>query len=658
MNRRKFLQKTTGRKTTQTKERHPFPRATASNTSLAPYAGWNSDPEAAAHLLRRTLFGAPVTTINYFKTMSLDQSVTQLLTISADPPPTPPANYWTPEYFQELETDLANGVIPAWLQVNPAPPVNDYEYTNGSNYYTDGAVPKGMPWAFSSLEQFQSHAAQDGYSRRQNCVYARHVSFLSWWGRLIMEQNSNIREKMTLFWHNHFAMRVVATSITRYHNNALLRYHALGNFKELIKAITFDPQMMYMLDLRTNNVNAINENYARELQELFTLGLKPAVVDDGSSYTEEDVHQLARLLTGWGIKNNYCDTGCNHSAYQEASFYDGAHDSGDKQFSSFYNNHVIVGQGGTKGGELEFDDFLDNLFNVRGLEIGKYLVREIYRFFVRPSFAYDPQSATNEAADIQIETDIITPLANDFVNAGYEIRPIMEKLLKSEHFFSDCIRGGMIKSPIDFAVGLCRELFVFPANYYVNGVQINDINMEAKSYFGTVHTEVGNIGQSIDNPVNVYGWDAYAKVPYDNNWINGATFARRVTWMNRITNPYGSNISYTMLHSNGGVDEGLEHWFVEEVDFIDFTNTHISNPGNMTTLIQETTEIFLPIPVDYNSIRQGFEAVLEQGQPGYWASTWYAWVANPSDTNNTNALKGRLRDFYRAIFTLEEYHLM
>ena len=657
MNRRDFLTPTRSRKQAVGK------RTTAkiTNTSLNPYTGWNTDPTAVHHLLRRTLFGLPLSAVNYFKSMSLQQSVTQLLTISADPPPVPPANYWTTAYHQQMTTDFQNGIIPAWLQVDPPPPVNDYNYNNGVKILEDPDVPHGMPWV-ASFNNITLDGQIDPERR-----WHRYVSFMGWWGRQIMEQNSNIREKMTLFWHNHFSMRILNDGQhyrkpTRYWNNALLRYHALGNFKALIKAITLDPQMMYMLNLNTNGKNNINENYARELQELYTLGMEEEIVqggvETGNTFTDKDVNELAKLLTGWYYNNAFdCQGGCKFAGYWETVFGLIHHDTGDKQFSSFYNNTVIQGQSGANAGEIELDAFFDMLFNIRGLEIGKHLAREIYRFFVRNSFAYNPQSSSNDPQDVQIEQDIIVPLANQFVNSNYEIKPMMETLLQSEHFFSDCIRGGMIKAPIDFSTGLCKELDIFPANYYAQGQQINDINVEANAYRTMALSEVSRINQSIENPINVWGWDAYVNPPYGNNWVNGAIYARRLNLMTRLTNHFFSNLGYNFSGANGYLKTTSLGWYAEAVDFINIMNIYASDPADMDILVDETVETFLPVPI-HSSVKDELKKVLTDEQPGHWNTLWANYLADPTNQTNIDAVIVRLREFYRAIFTLEEYHIM
>jgi uncharacterized protein (DUF1800 family) len=135
---------------------------------------------------------------------------------------------------------------------------------------------------------------------------------------------------MTLFWHNHFSTEtnVYARGTLGYQYNSLLRQYALGNFKQLVRAITIDPAMLYYLNGNLNTSGAPDENYARELQELFTLGK-----ENNPNYTESDVITAARVLTGWDVDG----------LTETVSFKLNRHDRNSKQFSSFFNSTVICG---------------------------------------------------------------------------------------------------------------------------------------------------------------------------------------------------------------------------------------------------------------------------------------------------------------------------
>jgi uncharacterized protein (DUF1800 family) len=194
--------------------------------------------------------------------------------------------------------------------------------------------------------------------------------------------------------------------------------------------------LVAMFKANQNTKTAPDENYARELQELFTIGKNLS-----SHYTEEDVKQAAKVLTGWRTNRTTI-----------TSFFDSPkHDTGNKTFSAFYNNTVITGKTGANAGIDELNDLLNMIFQQQ--EVAKYIVRKIYRFFVY------------YIIDESVETNVIVPLANVFRNNNYEIKPVIETLLKSEHFHDPLNSGCMIKAPIDHVIGLARQTnLVFPDN--------------------------------------------------------------------------------------------------------------------------------------------------------------------------------------------------
>ena len=177
---------------------------------------------------------------------------------------------------------------------------------------------------------------------------------------------------------------------------------------------------------------APNENYGRELQELFTIG-KDAT--GNPPYTEDDVKAAARVLTGW--RNDLVAGTTSANGFN--SYFDPAkHDTADKQFSAFYNYTQINGLSGT-GAVSELDDLLNMIFAKD--EVSLFICRKLYRYFVY----YEIDAAT--------EQNVIVPLAAVFRSNNYEIVPVLDVLFRSEHFFDVLNQGCLIKNPIDFSVG-------------------------------------------------------------------------------------------------------------------------------------------------------------------------------------------------------------
>ena len=529
------------------------------NGGLAAYNGAWTENEVI-HLLKRTLFGATRADINYFKAKTFQQSVDEILNPTAPLPDPPVKEYTTP----------ANATKP------------DPTITQGSTWVldpnTDGTV--------NSL---------------------RMASFKKWWMGVMINQDRSIREKMTLFWHNHFATEtnVIGNAQFVFKHHLLLRTYALGNFKALTRAVTIDPAMLVYLNGERNTKNAPDENYGRELQELFCCGKGP-----GSQYTEEDVKAAAQVLTGWK----------NDAATISSSFDSKRHDATNKKFSAFYNNTVIQGKPGPTGGDEELDAMLDMIFATQ--EVAKYICRRLYRWFIY----YD--------IDTTVETNIILPLADLLRTNNYEIKPVLDKLLKSEHFFDVLAKGCQIKSPVDLVVNMCRELNVVfpPASDYISNY----------GFYSYLVNSASNMQQSIGDPPDVSGWKAYYQEPqFYEVWINSDTLPKRNQFTDAmVTNGYTFNGKKIM------------------VDAAEFAKT-LSNPGDPNKLIDDIVQIIYRIDISAASKTQLKTDILLGGQSSdyYWTDAWNMFIATPGNMSNTATVKNRLRDLMKYFMDLSEYQL-
>jgi uncharacterized protein (DUF1800 family) len=390
-----------------------------------------------------------------------------------------------------------------------------------------------------------------------------------------------------------------------YKHHSMLRSFALGNFKALMKAVTIDPAMLVYLNGQLNQAVAPDENYGRELQELFCCGKGP-----GSLYTEEDVHASARVLTGW--RNN---------ANTISSFFDNnRHDKTNKQFSSFYNNTVIVGKSGPTAGEEELDALLNMIFATN--EVAEYMCRRFYRWFVY----YD--------IDETVENNIIKPLAVIFRNANYEVAPVIRTLLMSEHFYDILSRGCQIKSPVDLAVGLCREFEISfePAPEYT-------INYGHWNY---LVNQCANLQQNIGDPPDVSGWKAYYQEPqFYEIWINSDTLPKR----NQFTD--------TMVMN--GFTFGGKRMIIDGAEFA----KTLTNPGDPNQLINDLTKLMYRLDISDASKAQIKKDILLGGQSEdyYWTNAWNQFVNNPGDMANTTTVRNYIRDLLKYLMNLAEYQL-
>lgn len=532
------------------------PRQLPATTGLAPYTGVYGTKEVV-HLLRRTLTGVSLTSYNHFKNMSLANAVEELL-------------------------------LPA-----PAPnlPINDY---NSVDYgILDATVPFGETWV--------------GAEHGDNVEYWREISFKAWLMNQMMGQNTSIHNKMILFWHNNMATETFAIFDARlaYRHFEIFRTYALGNFKQIVKQITIDPQMLYYLNGTYNNKYQPDENYARELQELFCIGKGP-----DSQYTENDVQAAARVLTGWRI---------NWDQSTESMFDPDLHDTGNKQFSPFYGNTLITGQTGANGAN-ELDQLLNMIFATT--ECAKFVCRKLYRFFV-----YHTIDATTESL-------VIAPLATIFRDNNYNITPVLRTLFKSQHFFDAANRGAMIKTPLDYLVGAFREFDIALPNPSL----ISD-NFELRKL---MYWNTENLLQGIGDPPNVAGWPAYYQAPsYNKYWATTATLPTRALRIDEMLY-WGYDVFGNRVKINPVA-----------------LTAQIPNAQDPTLLVNAVLSLMLAVPVS-DTVKQSMKSELLSGQISdyYWSDAWSEYLANPTDEMAYGTVNSRLRSMYYILLHLEEYHLM
>jgi uncharacterized protein (DUF1800 family) len=260
--------------------------------------------------------------------------------------------------------------------------------------------PDTEPFERETVERLPS------ISRGNNGTQAR-----AWWLYRMLYTPHPLREKLTLFWHNHFA-----TSNTKVQNAGfmlgqyqLMYRHALGSFRTLLQEMSRDPAMMVWLDLRDSKKGNPNENYARELMELFSLGI--------GHYTEKDVREAARAFTGWEVRGT------------EAVFDNSQHDEGEK---------TVLGETGKWTGADVVRICLEQ-------KSAPYFVAgKLYRFLVSETVPATPE--------------LLEPLAAQFRQSDYDFGALVRTVLRSNLFFSPLVYRTRIKAPVDFALGIVRGL--------------------------------------------------------------------------------------------------------------------------------------------------------------------------------------------------------
>ncbi|MEM7574709.1 MAG: DUF1800 domain-containing protein [Bacteroidota bacterium] len=269
-----------------------------------------------------------------------------------------------------------------------------------------------------------------------------------WTREWIMElQLSGLRGRMSLFWHNHFVTRfdIYESASYAYQYHRLLETHALGNFKTFVYEMGLTPAMLIFLNGSENVAGEPNENYAREVYELFTLG-----VDNG--YTQTDIEETARALTGY---TNIPDV------WGPIFFDPNTHDDGVK---------TIFGQTGNWG----YDEVVDLLFEQRPVEISTFIARKLYAHFVNP----------------EIDEAAVSQLATVFRQSNWEIAELLRALFKSEQFFDPKSRSTQIYGHVETKLIYLNEL----------GATLNGLSVFP------VWSGSAEQGQALFNPVDVAGW--------------------------------------------------------------------------------------------------------------------------------------------------------
>jgi uncharacterized protein (DUF1800 family) len=332
---------------------------------LSPIKGDQWDFDAAAHLLVRAGFGADPSEIRKIRLLGPEKAVESLINPAIENYPAP--TWATPDNQDELRAQIK-----------------------------EAATPEEKQMARKLL--------------REKFV-AEMKDLTRWWVIRMVTTPSPLIEKMTLFWHGHFATsgQKVRPAYKMWRQNETFRQNALGNFRTLAKAVSRDPAMMIWLDLVQSKKEKPNENFGREVMELFTLG--------EGFYTESDVKEAARAFTGYRIDQ----------PEQSLRFAERQFDPGPKTFMG-------------KTGPWDGDQILDII--VSQPQCARFIATKIWRFF-----AYD-----------EPEPKLVDALASEFRNAHDELRPFMKSLFLSEEFYGAQARRSQIKSPVQFLAQALRTL--------------------------------------------------------------------------------------------------------------------------------------------------------------------------------------------------------
>ncbi|MEM6697595.1 MAG: DUF1800 domain-containing protein [Bacteroidota bacterium] len=514
--------------------------------------------EQAAHLLRRTTFGATFKEIHDAVDQGMDATIQKL--IRNQPMPNDPVNY---------------------------------------HYEEDPNVPIGSKWMDAPHIDASSNAA-------------RWRSLSAWTLIQMTQDRVSIRERMTLFWQSHFVVEgdLIRDAKFLYHYTSIFRSQALGNFKSLVEQVTISPSMLRYLNGRDNTESAPNENYARELLELFTLGKgELAAPGDYTTFTEEDVITMAKVLTGWRERHYFKR---EVESTPESFFRPNQHDKGQKQLSHRFDNVVIDNNNAN-----EYKDLIEIIF--QHPQASRFICRRLYRWFVH----FDITD--------QVEQAIIELMSAILRDNNFNIKPVIRSLLQSEHFYEKDNVGAIVKNPVDFVMFALNQFQVpFPEN-----------NLYRKYHLRfKLYQEMEDMQMKIFSPPNVAGWKAYYQKPlYYQSWISSATLPIRMTFTNKLASKGLRFAGYNI-----------------KIDPLKFVES-LSDPYDPNILILDLAKLLFPHPISEEQ-KNALKESLIPGLPDFeWTVEYRSYTSNPSDENLKVSVEQKLQNLLQRMMSMPEYYL-
>jgi uncharacterized protein (DUF1800 family) len=396
--------------------------------SLRPLRPHLFDYWKAQHLLNRAGFGGSPSQVRALATMGLEGAVDHLVD------------------YQKTE----------------APPVKEGDFDSAIMTPLTDQERQKLTMARQAGDEVTLEQYRMERQKRQRDDRRQMAQLQAWWLTRLFETPRPLEEKMTLFWHGHFATnyRAIEDSYHMFLQNQLFRHHAVGSFRALAHGIIRDPAMLRYLNNDQNRRRRPNENLARELMELFTLG-------EGHGYSEQDIKEGARALTGYTFADD-------KPIDQKSRRYRNLHDDGPKQ---------ILG----RTGNFDGDDFVEIILNQRACT--EFICLKLYKFFVN-DLPDDP------APEVQ---EYVIDLAKLFRGKGFQLKPVLKAMFMSEHFYDPANLAMQIKSPVQLIVQAVRSLQTPTRNHRM------------------LLAAADLMGQSIFFPPSVQGWVG------GRAWINTST---------------------------------------------------------------------------------------------------------------------------------------
>jgi uncharacterized protein (DUF1800 family) len=316
-----------------------------------------------------------------------------------------------------------------------------------------------------------------------------------WWTARMLITRRPLQEKMTLFWHDHFATsgEKVNQGGMVYNQNEILRQNATGNFREMLMQVSKDPAMVFWLDNQYNVKGKPNENFAREVMELFTLGV--------GNYTEKDIQEGARAFTGWSIQRTVRQEGDEKRPQAEFAFRPRLHDDGPKTYLG-------------ASGNLTGDDVINHLCDLP--RTAEYIAWKLWEWFAYPN----------------PDKNLIGRLADKFRASNLSIKELLRGIMTSSEFYSDKADRAIYKNPVDFVVVTLRQLGVGQIlSDMIGNIDAGPANQDPVTrllYARSSYQGMTQMGMKLIFPPDVSGWEGGAA------WVTTATMVERISWADKL----------------------------------------------------------------------------------------------------------------------------
>lgn len=437
---------------------------------------------------------------------------------------------------------------------------------------------------------------------------------MAWWtNEALLDEGAGHR--MELFWHQFLCVAADSGTSMEYHDHLmLLRWGALGNFKTLVTKIVTDNCMLRYIDNNQNYVNNPNENFAREFFELHTIGRGDAAgPGDYTTYTEDDIVEAARVLTGFNnaFRVQYVDP---DTSLPSGKGYPQSHDFGPKTFSVRLAGASIQPAGSDEAAMFgELNALVDMVFAQP--ETARNLCRRLYRFFVS-------RNISTEA-----ESEVIETLAQTLTTNNFDLLPVLRQLFGSEHFFDaddstadDEFIGALIKSPLDLSL----QAFSFFSLPIPDPVAANQDHYMTFWNGAVIERLLGRTGMELFFPPDVAGYPGYFQDPgLNRQFFNSATIISRYKLPEVLltgTNAWGPGGGDSI-----GTKLDIAAWVRD--------SGVISDPSDSNLLVQELVQYLFPEEPDAERMAYFRDTIfLDMLPPADWNYEWQNYLSSGNDS--------------------------